>query len=465
MATHQNRPRWYSRVVGVISCEVFMTTTNYDIVICGGGMIGAGLASVLAQQELSIAIIEPNLPREFCITQPVDLRVSALLPAAQAILQRTRAWDNLIAMRAAILQRMRVWEQEGVGDVSFCAQDMGANRLGYIVENRVTQLALWQALQDFPNVAMICPATPVAINKNCGCHEVTMDNGDTVRCRLLVAADGGDSFVREQLGMGVQRYRYQQACLVAAVNTELGQQDITWQRFVPTGPQAFLPLLGQHGSVVWYHHADEINRLARLSNDDLSDAIMEAFPAQLGRIEVTAKGHFPLQKMHAFAYVEDGVALIGDAAHMINPLAGQGVNLGFRDIACFERVISNAFNDTKKKNQKKTKGQAWWSKEVLLAYQQQRRTDNCFMMEAMHGLYHGFSNEHQGLGWLRNKALSAANIPLIKQSIMAYAMDVDNGTGHKQGFVNNLSSLESSYTEAKAYVKEKVAQQMARLLL
>jgi len=386
--------------------------TNFDVLICGGGMIGAGLASVLAQQGLKIAVFEANQPAPFELSQAFDLRISALSPQTQSVLQRTPAWQNIKAMRACPYRHMRVWEMQGFGDLTFHSEQVQASELGHIVENRVTQLALWQVLEEMPEVTIFCPQKPLHAYRKDGVMHLSTDLGDEFTGKLLVAADGGQSMVREKFGIGVNRSQYQQACLVASVNTDLGQQDITWQRFTATGPQAFLPLPGQHGSVVWYHQADEVRRLHKLSNAELGKEIMQQFPPQLGGVEVLEKAYFNLQKQHAQSYVQDGLVLIGDAAHMINPLAGQGVNLGFQDIACLDEIITKAI----------AVGNNWWSAEVLVEYEQRRRWANRLMMQTMDAFYHGFSNQHRGLKWLRNSALALARLTPVRRQVIRYAM-------------------------------------------
>jgi 2-octaprenyl-3-methyl-6-methoxy-1,4-benzoquinol hydroxylase len=395
-----------------------VTDNSFDILICGAGMTGAGLASVLAQQGFRIALFEAYEPKPFDLSQAFDLRISALSPQTRAVMERSEAWQNLQSMRACSYRRMRVWEMQGFGDLTFDASQVGASELGHIVENRVTQSALWQALEGLDNVSLLCPQKPVKTYRKDELMYVETESGDVFTGKLLVAADGGQSMVRQQFGIGVTRSQYQQACLVASVDTDLGQQDITWQRFTPTGPQAFLPLPGQHGSVVWYHQADEVRRLNSLSNDELAAEIMQQFPSQLGTIKVLEKGYFNLQKQHAQHYVQDGLVLIGDAAHMINPLAGQGVNLGFQDIACLDEVITKALNDDRD----------WWRAEVLRDYEQRRRMANRLMMETMDAFYHGFSNEQQGLKWVRNGALALARLTPIKRQVIRYAMGMQDVT-------------------------------------
>jgi 2-octaprenyl-3-methyl-6-methoxy-1,4-benzoquinol hydroxylase len=385
---------------------------DYDIVICGGGMIGAALATQLAPHGFSIALVEAQAPAAYDLSQRFDLRICALSPKSAQVMQQSKAWDILQGMRLCPYKRMRVWEMAGFGDLTFNASQVGVPELGHIVENRLVQLSLWQALEERDNVDIICPASPESFHRESTTTRIDLDTGQSLSARLVVGADGAQSKVRQGFGVGVNRGQYQQACLVASVNTQLGQQDITWQRFVNTGPQAFLPLLGQHGSVVWYHQADQARALSNLTQEDLADEIMAQFPAQLGKIEVTARATFGLQKQHAQSYCAHGMVLVGDAAHVINPLAGQGVNLGFQDVACLAKVLTDAHKN----------GENWSAMNVLSRYQRQRKWANSLMLHSMDAFHHGFSQTNTNTKWLRNLALASANLPVIKKRVVRYAM-------------------------------------------
>ena len=178
-------------------------TENYDIVICGGGMIGAALATQLAPQGFNIAVIEAHKPQTFDLSQRFDLRISALSPQSQRVMQTTKAWDTLQGMRLCPYRRMRVWEVEGFGDLTFDAAHVGADQLGHIAENRLVQLSLWHALSDFPNVQLLCPAVPVAFERSANGTRIELDTGATLCARLVVGADGAQSNVRQAFGIGV----------------------------------------------------------------------------------------------------------------------------------------------------------------------------------------------------------------------------------------------------------------------
>ena len=315
---------------------------NFDVVIVGGGMVGSAVACALGGSGLQVAVLENAPPPPFAPDQPHDLRVSALSIASQKILETVGAWQGIVDRRLCPFRRMRVWET--AGDTEFCCDDINYPQLGYIVENRVIQLALLDRLGDFDNITLISPVEIKKVRYSIGQpSELALDDGRVLSASLLVAADGGQSRVRQAVSLGVTSWDYDQHALVIYIETEYGQQDITWQRFVPTGPQAFLPLPGHYGSIVWYQAPDEVSRLKTLPLDELKQELMAAFPAELGEVkQVLATASFPLKRQHAQAYVKPGVALVGDAAHMINPLAGQGVNIGLLDAAALGEVLMDA---------------------------------------------------------------------------------------------------------------------------
>ncbi|MCK4493451.1 MAG: FAD-dependent monooxygenase, partial [Methylococcales bacterium] len=234
-------------------------TENFDIIIVGGGMVGASVACGLGNSPLKVGIIEKNIPQPFDNDQAHDLRVSALSIASKNILETIGAWDGVLKRRYCPFKRMRVFET--TGDTEFCSDDIRHDELGFIVENRVTQLSLLERLQQFDNIKLFAPIGIKEIDYALTETRITLDNDTELTAKVLVAADGGQSRVRQSAGLGVTSWDYQQHAMVIYIETDYPQQDITWQRFTPTGPQAFLPLSGHHGSIVWYHSADEIRRL------------------------------------------------------------------------------------------------------------------------------------------------------------------------------------------------------------
>jgi 2-octaprenyl-3-methyl-6-methoxy-1,4-benzoquinol hydroxylase len=388
----------------------------FDVVIVGGGMIGAAVACSLGGSSLTVAVIETSSPHAFSPDQPHDLRVSALSIASKNILETIGAWDGIVNRRLCPFRRMRVWETEG--DTEFCSDDINYPELGYIVENRVTQLALLERLQGFDNIKLMCPATINKINYSAQKPlEVELEDGRILSAKVLVAADGGQSRVRQAVGLGVTSWDYKQHALVIYIETAYGQQDITWQRFVPSGPQAFLPLTGHYGSVVWYNSPDEINRLKALSNPDLLGELTAKFPDCLGKVNtVLGTMSFPLKRQHAQDYVKAGVVLVGDAAHVINPLAGQGVNIGLLDAATLAEVLIEA----------EKQGVNIGDLTVLKRYEKLRRNENLKMMTVMDVFYRVFSNEILPVKFLRNLGLGLAERILpAKLKVMRSAMGLE----------------------------------------
>ncbi len=392
-----------------------MNKNQYDVVVVGGGMVGAAVGCSLGGSQLKVAVIERQMPENFSVEQAHDLRVSALSIASRRILEMVGAWEGVISRRFCPYKRMRVWETKG--DTEFNSDNINRDELGYIVENRVTQMALLERLKDFTNVDLLCPTNIKTINYVAGNSELEMDDGRVINAKLLVAADGGQSRVRQTVGLGVTSWDYQQHAMVIYIETDYGQQDITWQRFVPSGPQAFLPLTGNYGSIVWYNSPDEVNRLKKISHAALLTELTDTFPDCLGKVKrVIATASFPLKRQHAQNYVKSGVVLVGDAAHMINPLAGQGVNIGLLDAAALAQVLIEAVK----------RGQDIANLAVLQKYEKMRRNENLKMMTIMDAFYRIFSNQLLPIKFLRNLGLGLAErVTPAKNLIMRYAMGLE----------------------------------------
>lgn len=410
---------------------------NFDCVVVGGGMVGAASALALAQLGLTVALIEQYAPQPFEQEQSLDLRVSAISLASQHLLEQLGAWSQVTQWRACPYKRLGVWEQE-FSYTEFNANDIEQDHLGHIVENRLLQLALWQQIKLHCNIEVFCPERLTSLSQDKENVTLELEN-ISITAKLVVAADGANSHVRELVNIGITSWDYQQSAMLINVKTNLLQQDITWQQYLPTGPLAFLPLTkkslskkensadsslkqeeqGSYASLVWYHHRDEIKRLSALSNQQLQYEILSTFPKRLGQVEVIAKAAFPLTRRHANTYQKNRVLLLGDAAHTINPMAGQGVNLGFKDVQALQSVISSAIAN----------GERWHDEQVLCRYEQMRRKDNLIMQSTMDVLYHAFSHPSPLIKTLRNAGLLAVSkVPVlnsvIKNKALAYACGI-----------------------------------------
>jgi len=385
--------------------------THFDIAVVGGGMVGAAAACLLAQQGWQIAVIEQTEPDAYSPEQAMDLRVSAISPASVRLLQQAGVWDALLAMRIRAYTELATWEVPGL-ETHFHAQEAGVPELGFIVENRLIQLALWQRLQTLPNVTLLCPAQVSALVQQSEDATVTLNNGQTITAAWLLAADGANSRLRSMAGIGINRWDYRQDCMLINVDLEDDAPPITWQQFYPNGPRAFLPLAGHKASLVWYDTPEKIAQLVALSPTQLEREVKRHFPEQLPACTVTQSGAFPLIRRHAQHYYQGRVILLGDAAHTIHPLAGQGVNLGFKDVAC----LVDLWQNTRQK-------QLPFGTEQLKQYERRRLCDNSMMQSAMDLFYAGFSAPHAPLKILRNVALLVAdNAGLVKRKALRYAL-------------------------------------------
>ncbi|MBN3561321.1 UbiH/UbiF/VisC/COQ6 family ubiquinone biosynthesis hydroxylase [Aliamphritea spongicola] len=391
---------------------------KYDVLIVGGGMVGATIACALGGTELSVGVIELRMPEPFDHDQAHDMRVSAISLASENILRNVGAWSGLQNKRLCPYRRLKTWEVDAErAATEFNSADIGEDHLGHIVENRVIQLGLLEQLQQCDNVDLICPADIATIDYAAGASIITLADGQQLFGRLLIGADGAQSKVRSQVGIGVHSWDYEQHALVASVATELPQQDITWQQFTPTGPLAFLPLSGHQGSLVWYNTPAEARKLLAMSDDAFLAAVDSQFPDCLGGITgLLGRAAFPLRRQHAQEYVKEGVALVGDAAHTIHPLAGQGVNIGLLDAAALAEVLLDAARA----------GEDITAKQVLGRYEAQRRNQNLLMMQVMDSFYRLFSNDHLPLKLLRNIGLGAAGkLGPARNKVMRFAMGLE----------------------------------------
>lgn len=415
---------------------------DFDCVVIGGGMVGAASALALAQLGLTVALVEQHQPQPFTKEQSFDLRVSAISLASQYLLEQLGAWTQVMQWRACPYKRLGVWEQE-YAYTEFNADNISQAHLGHIAENRLLQLSLWQQIKLQSNIEVFCPEKLISLSQNSDQATLVLEH-ITLTAKLVIAADGANSQIRDLVNIGITSWDYQQSAMLVNVKTELSQQDITWQQYLPTGPVAFLPLskntvlqttkpqetiddvsskdkvdTGGYASLVWYHQRDEIKRLAVLSNQQLQQEILSVFPKRLGQIEVLDKGAFPLTRRHANTYQNKRVLLLGDAAHTINPMAGQGVNLGFKDVQALQTVISCAIGN----------GECWHNTVVLSRYERMRRKDNLLMQSTMDVLYHAFSHPSPLIKTLRNASLFAVSkVPglnsVVKNKALAYACGV-----------------------------------------
>lgn len=400
---------------------------RFDVMIVGGGMVGLAMAASLAESGISIAVFEKSSLEDLDLVNLLSekspqasdyaIRVSAISPGNQRLLSQWQAWPKIPSQRIANYQSMRVWDAQGSGEIEFDAADVAQPWLGAIVENQVVRAAVYQRLLTATNVQMFSNRTLQNIQNHAESVEVEFDDGSIFSTKLLIGADGAQSSVRRKLMINSAQMPYQQQAFVANVRTELPHLNTAWQRFTPLGPVAFLPLPDTHlCSVVWSIDNAQAETLHGLSQSEFADKLSAAFERRLGQVELVSNfAAFPLIKRHSDSYLHERCALIGDAAHTIHPLAGQGVNLGFQDVAALSQLITRLYQ------QKRDIG----LKSNLRPFERERKTENYFMQNAMSGFKWVFGQQSLAVTLARNFALSFVDRQAgLKHQIIKRAMGI-----------------------------------------
>lgn len=370
--------------------------SRLDAVVVGGGVVGAACALALARQDLRVALVEGREPARWSADAP-DLRVYAFAPDNAALLDDLGVWPAVRDARAFAYRRMRVWDAAGGGELVFDADALGRAQLGWIVENNLLIDRLWAALAP-AGVQIACPARVTGIEQDAQSVRLQLDDGTHLDAAIAIAADGAGSTLRERAGLAVSAHDYAQRGVVAFVETEAANEATAWQRFLPTGPLAFLPLGGQ-SSIVWTLPDDEAARVLALDEAAFGRELTIAFAARLGEVRVASqRAAFPLRRQLAKEQASGRVLLIGDAAHVVHPLAGQGVNLGLRDVAGLRDLVADA----------QSRRADWTSPHRLARWARTRRSENAVAAYAFGGINRLFSNDEMHATLLRGPLLGLA---------------------------------------------------------
>jgi 2-octaprenylphenol hydroxylase len=411
-------------------------TNEFDIVIAGAGMVGASLACLLAESSLRIALIDRNplVQRKDNDTPEIrsdkfDPRVSAISPASQQLFRQLGVWEDMNAARVCSYSAMEVWDAEGTGSIDFSAAEINQPELGSIVENSIIIAALHKRIAQLENVF---PLTPFSIEsfeyierEDGSIVKLNADDGQAIRAPVVIAADGANSKLRQLANFECREWDYEQHALVTTVRTQLPHNNTALQRFMETGPLAFLPLCAAAGddaqhfcSIVWSMLPDQAERAMSLSEDEFNSELAAALESKLGAIEWSDKRFvFPLRQRHALDYVKESIVLVGDAAHTIHPLAGQGVNLGLLDAKALAEELHRGIEA----------GRSVADPTVLLRYQRRRKGNNLSMMWLMEGFKRLFAQQDLSIRWLRNIGMNAANkMTPIKNQMISKAMGLDS---------------------------------------
>lgn len=378
--------------------------TRADVLIVGAGMVGSALALALEGSGLDVLVVDggPLSVKPFDQQSAFEPRVSALLTASQRILQRLGVWEGIAARRISPYAHMQVWDGSGTGQIHFSASSVHADVLGHIVENRVVQDALLDRLHE-SDIGLLANARLEQMRHSGDDWLLTLADGRQLRAPLVVAADGANSAVRRLTETPTREWDYLHHAIVTSVRTADSHRKTAWQRFTDDGPLAFLPLEREceHWcSIVWSVTPAEAERLMVLEDDLFCRELEQAFEGRLGQVvSADERVCVPLRQRHAKRYVARGLALIGDAAHTIHPLAGQGVNLGFLDAAVLAQVLTHAAG----------RGERWSDLRVLGRYERRRMPHNLALMAAMEGFERLFQANQLPLRWLRNTGLKMVN--------------------------------------------------------
>lgn len=383
----------------------------YDVVVVGGGMVGSLLACALGRSSLKVAVLARK-QEVAANANDYDARVSALTLASRAMLDALGIWAGVAHRRFGKVSAMRVWEGDLKGEICFDAAEIAEPYLAFIVENSVILAALHERLQQYTNIHWLNGIAVDLARSEDGC--VIRMGERALHARLVVAADGAESSIRERLQVPLRTLQLRQQGIVATVRTEHPHDDTAWQKFLPTGPLAFLPLSEPHAaSIVWSADEQRARDLLALDDRSFSTALAQAFGDRLGAIQsVGGRAAFPLALAHAERYVEERIALVGDAAHTVHPLAGQGVNLGFLDAAALAEVLLNAVAE------RRDIGRL----HVLRRYERWRKGENLAMIAVTGAFKFLFGNDLPLLSQLRNIGLSGTNrMTMAKRLIMRRA--------------------------------------------
>ena len=385
-------------------------TRYYDIVIVGAALVGASAAVALVKQGFKVALVDQKSPLVELANDDWDTRIYAISPGNADWLKDLGVWQRMSSERITPIDAMQIWGDENTEPLNFNAEDAFANNLGYILENSALQQALWDELQTL-DVDMLIGTEVASVELNDQEATLQLVDGQQLIAKLMLAADGGSSWVRTQSGLSQQKTVYEHVGVVANFEVELPHQNIARQWFVEDGILAWLPLAGNRISMVF--STKHSQNLMALSQAELVEYVAQVGGNTLGKLHcITPAVAFPLIKQKASALIATRLALVGDAAHQVHPMAGQGVNLGFRDVVELAQVLAE-------RNPLADIGDRF----VLRRYERARKVDVLAMQGLTHGLYGAFDSKQALVRAARNWGLSLPNKhPILKRALMKHAL-------------------------------------------
>jgi len=398
---------------------VELIVQSVDVAIVGGGMVGLAVACGLQGSGLRVAVLEQNAPVALADNAPPELRVSAINAASEKLLTRLGVWSEIVAHRASCYHGMEVWDKDSFGRITFNDESMGYSHLGHIIENAVVHQALWQKAQQSTDVTLITPAELQQVAWGENEAFLTLKDASMITARLVVGADGANSWLRDKADIPLTFWDYHHHALVATIRTSEPHNAVARQVFHGDGILAFLPLSDPHlCSIVWSLSPHQAKAMQEADDATFNQALCVAFDNALGLCQVESERQvFPLTGRYARQFAAHRLALVGDAAHTIHPLAGQGVNLGFMDAA-------ELINELRRLHREgKDIGQHLY----LRRYERSRKHSAALMLAGMQGFRELFAGQNPAKKLLRDVGLKLADtLPGVKTGLIRQAMGLND---------------------------------------